>query len=321
MGPRKNSKLLASVLGVLIGVTVVTPAAHASTYGIEYYIAPPFTQGSYVTTGVLSENFDSLTDGACPSSIGVGTVSGDRCWVEVAGDYGGARVGATVSTPTVGGSAQGKYASTNSDAMTITFGEDQRYLGLWWSAGSAGNTITFFDGATQVLQLGTAELRTLLGADPTGDDGNWETTGTLTSVVGNITYPKHRFFGNPRGFLTTNPDDRSSIHGWEPFVYLHIFTSGGLTFDSVALSGTDGFEFDNVVVSTQVQVPDNSLVRIGSIVSSVAPPVSPDENLASTGTDAFGISLGLVASAGLLFVGLLAIGARSQLRTSRRRAQ
>jgi hypothetical protein len=241
-------------------------------------------------------------------------------------------VGATVSTPTVGGSAQGKYASTDSRAMTITFSGDQRYLGLWWSAGSAGNTITFFDGTTEVLQLGTAELRTLLGAEPTGNQGNWATTGNLTSV-GGTTYPKHYFFGNPRGFSSTTPTDRSSIVGWEPFVYIHIFTSGGLSFDSVVLSGTDGFEFDNIVVSNQNQSPATSLVRIGSVFSSVVPAAGSGAStgttstssqaavLASTGADGFGISLGLAASGVLMFVGLLAIAARSHFRISRRRAQ
>jgi hypothetical protein len=190
--------------------------------------------------------------------------------------------------------------------------------------------MTFFDGATQVLQLGTSDLRTLLGAEPvSGATGaTWQNTGSLTSVGGS-TYFKHNFFGNPRGYSSTTPTTHSSIVRWEPFVYIHIFTSGGLTFDSVVLSGTDGFEFDNVVASTQAQVPDNSLVRIGSIVSSVAPPTSPGPAptqtpaavLASTGADGFGISIGLVASAVLLFVGLIAIGARRQHRVSSRRAQ
>jgi hypothetical protein len=270
---RRITVVTLASLAASVTLTVAPPLetrALASDYGIEYYIAPPFTQGSYVTSGMLSENFDSLSVGACPSSIGVGTVSGARCNVEVSGDYGGAGVEATVSTPTVGGSAQGKYVSTDSRAMTIDFSGDQRYLGLWWSAGSDGNTITFFDGATEVLQLGTAELRTLLGSEPTDGGSDWETTGSLSSVGGS-TYPKHHFFGNPRGYSSTDPGTHSSLVRWEPFVYLHIFTSGGLTFDSVVLSGTDGFELDNIVVSTQNQIPDTSLVRIGSVSSSVVP--------------------------------------------------
>jgi hypothetical protein len=43
--------------------------------------------------------------------------------------------------------------------------------------------------------------------------------------------------------------------------------------------------------------------------------------LASTGTDGFGISLGLAASAGLVLIGLIALAARRQLRISRRRTQ
>lgn len=324
-----------ALVAASVTLTVAPPLATkalATNYGIEYYIAPPFTQGSYVASGILSENFDSLPDGACPSSIAVGTVSGARCNVEASGDYGGAGVGATVSTPTVGGSAQGKYASTDSRAMTITFSGDQRYLGLWWSAGSAGNTITFFDGATEVLQLGTEALRTLLGTEPTDGGSDWETTGNLTSVGGSP-YPKHHFFGNPRGYSSTDPGTHSSLVRWEPFVYIHIFTSGGLSFDSVVLSGTDGFELDNIVVSTQNQSPDTSLVRIGSVSSSVVPTEGPGANtgtastdspaavLASTGTDSFGIGLGLAVSALLVVFGLVAIGVRRQDVISRRRVR
>lgn len=314
MAPNKRTAFLASVLSVLFGVSGAAPVAHASTYGIEYYIAPPFTQGTYLSSGVLFENFDSLTDGDCPSSIGVGTVSGSRCNIEASGDFGGAGVVANVSTPTVAGSAQGKYASTDSRAMTITFNTDQSYLGLWWSAGSAGNTITFFDGATQVLALGTAELRALLGAEPASGGSDWQSTGSLNSV-GGTSYFKHHFFGNPRGYSTTSPTNHSSIVRWEPFVYIHIFTSGGLTFDSVVLSGTDGFEFDNIAVSSQPQTPSSSLVRIGSVVSSVAPPSTPTPTptpstttptLATTGANVEWIMvtglLAFIAGAGFLTV-------------------
>jgi uncharacterized repeat protein (TIGR02543 family) len=54
--------------------------------------------------------------------------------------------------------------------------------------------------------------------------------------------------------------------------------------------------------------------------SSAAPAATQLAALASTGTDGFGISLGLAASAFLMFIGLLAIAARRQLRISRRRA-
>ena len=54
--------------------------------------------------------------------------------------------------------------------------------------------------------------------------------------------------------------------------------------------------------------------------SSGAPAATQLAALASTGTDGFGISLGLAASAGLVFIGLIALAARRQLRISRRRA-
>jgi hypothetical protein len=55
--------------------------------------------------------------------------------------------------------------------------------------------------------------------------------------------------------------------------------------------------------------------------SSGVPAATQIAVLAATGTDGFGINLGLAASAVLVFTGLLAIAARRQLRISKRRAQ
>jgi uncharacterized repeat protein (TIGR02543 family) len=55
--------------------------------------------------------------------------------------------------------------------------------------------------------------------------------------------------------------------------------------------------------------------------SSGVPAATQVAVLAATGTDGFGINLGLAASAVLVFTGLLAIAARRQLRISKRRAQ
>ena len=230
----------------------------ADVYGVSYYIAPPLVQNSYVTTGALLENFDSSASGSCNGVRAVGTISG-TCSFSNTFAYGGATTQS--SNPTAGGTSS-NYATggSGSPTMTFTLNGPQRYLGFWWSAGSDQNTVKFFSGTDEVLTLTTADLMTLLGSAPSGSFGN---TGSVTAVNGS-TYVKHRYFGHPRGHTQVAPTSASTVTSNEPFTYLHVFTSGGLTFDKVTLSG-GGFEFDNFVVSNVAQTPAQNLVRVNSI--------------------------------------------------------
>lgn len=240
-------------------------SAPATTYGVSYYISPPLVQNSYVTTGATSETFDSGTSGSsCAGVRAVGTVSG-TCLFSNTFLYGGATTQS--SAPTFGGSSS-IYATGGggNPSMTFQFTGARRYLGFWWSAGSASNTVKFFSGADLVLSLTTADLMTILGAAPTSN-ANFGTTGSVTAVDG-AQYTKHHYFGHPRGHTQASPTVRSSVTSNEPFTYLHVFTTGGLTFDSVELSG-GGFEFDNFVVSDTAQTPSSNLVQVGNITGTV----------------------------------------------------
>ena len=235
----------------------------ADAYGVSYYIAPPLVQNSYVTSGALLENFDSGTNGtSCTGVRAVGTIS-DTCSFSNVFAYGGATTQS--SNPTAGGSSS-IYATggSGSPTMTFTLNGPQRYLGFWWSAGSVDNTVKFFSGADEVLSLTTADLVALLGSSPSGIFGN---TGSVTAVDGS-TYVKHQYFGHPRGHAQAIPTARSTVTPNEPFTYLHVFTSGGLTFDKVTLSG-GGFEFDNFLVSSVAQTPAQNLVRVSSITGTL----------------------------------------------------
>jgi hypothetical protein len=185
-------------------------------------------------------------------------------------------------------------------------------MGVWWSAGSAANRIRFYDGSSEVLSLTTADLFAALGSAPTGDP--LSATPTITAVDGTTQYPKSHFWGHPFGHAATPPINRSSVTPAEPFVFLHVFGSGGLKFDSVRLDG-GGFEFDNLVVSSSAQTPDNLLVRIGGIIGTPAavPAPAPANTttaqpvaLATTGGE-FSYALVTLAAVAIVF-GSLAIG-------------
>ena len=162
------------------------------------------------------------------------------------------------------------FATTvnSTDAITITSTGDNKYLGMWWSAGSPSNTIKFYDDSKLLLTMTTADIITLLGTAPTNGT-DWSnrnnTTGTNAIAAADGTlYPKVWYFGNPRGYASTTPTAQSSITAREPFMYLHMFVGGGLTFNKIELSG-GGFEFDNLTISTQTQTPATSLYELNTI--------------------------------------------------------
>lgn len=137
-----------------------------------------------------------------------------------------------------------------------------KYVGFWWSAGNAGNTVEFLNGGNVVATYTTSSLMTLLGGTvpnpyPSGN-------GNVTSIGGDQ-YPKGRYFGNPRGFSSTVPNLKSTVEPDFPFVYMNLYLNGGLTADSVRFSG-DGFEFDNITTSTLAQTPESSMVLVGGVL-------------------------------------------------------
>lgn len=257
--------------------------ASPTTSSMSVYLDLPFVQGTYASSGTVvvedfNANYPSAT-GPCPSAIAVGTVAG-TCQVENWGDFGGASVGANVSAQTVGTNptpnSVGRYAST-SGTMTISFPEDQRYLGMWWTAGSTGNSLKFFKDNTLLLTVTTETIMTLLGNGP-GWDGNntaWDaanndTASNLVTSLNNTTHRKIWYFGSPRGYHSNPPTVRSTLRQGEPFVYLHMLAGGNLTFNKVELAAVNGsgFEFDNLAVSTTAQVPNPRLVLVSQVTSS-----------------------------------------------------
>jgi len=200
---------------------------------------------------------------------------------------GGATAGATDPTAMVGGSGS-NYVYTHSGGVTLTMpaGEPQRYLGFYWTAGSPGNVVTFYSGDTEILQLDTEDLSSNLGTMPV-DQASYGSTGTISST-GGTPYVKHHYFGNPQGVSgAASPPVMDASLWWNnstnygpsrissPFVYVHVFGQGGMTFDRVVFSGSY-FEIDNIVLSSLSSVaPTSDLVRLGGITGTPPPDFNP----------------------------------------------
>ena len=237
-------RLRATVVALIaiVGSSFVgAPVAQANAAGFRLYLDAPFVQNSYVYSAANPatkfESFNSFASGAsCATTLAVGTMTGS-CRVDPPSDYGGAVT--TTDTPTTGGT-RSNYATTvsNSASMTLTFAAPQKYFGWWWSAGSSSNTVKFYDGATLLATLTTNNIMAMLGG-----------SGSVSAIDG-TTYPKADFFGHPHN---------RTMASAEPFTYLHAFATGGVSFTSVQISG-GGFEFDNLVLSSNEETPANRLV-------------------------------------------------------------
>ena len=228
---------------------------------ITLYVDAPSVQGSYIAedfpTASLTDTYDSNnTDNVnCPTNGVVGTYSGgSNCKVLLkthANPYvfGGALT--TTSTPTTGGGQTNQSPSVGINGTTgetISFATKKNYIGFWWSAGSTGNVLKFYRGATLVASITGDEVYNAIPKN----------SSVLTAVNGTTTYTKSLYYGHP-----------ASSGSWditEPFVYIHGFAVNGFNFDKVILSANaNGFELDNLTVanlSNNQLTPKGTLVKI-----------------------------------------------------------
>lgn len=254
----------------LVAAASVPTASAKSANAVSIYLDAPLVQGSFAagTSGTTTEDFNSFSAGACPTTWGVGTISG-VCNISSVLTWGGSSVGANSTTPSVGG-AGSNYATTanNTDSFTLTLSAPSKYVGLYWTAGSPSNKISFFDGNKKIIELTTNSIMELLGTAPTGA-GDWlsiknDPTAVIASGTPGTSYQRAFYFGNPRGYSANPPTAISTISGVDPWTYLHLFASGTVEFDSIQFSG-GGFEFDNLAVSTSAKTPPASLAPAGYI--------------------------------------------------------
>ena len=264
-------KLGFSLVSLALLVAASVPSAGAkSADAVSIYLDAPLVQGSFAagTTGAKSEDFNEFSAGACPTTWAVGTITG-VCNISNVLTWGGSSQAVNSTSPAIGGPGS-NYATTanNTDSFTLTLTAPSKYVGLYWTAGSPSNTISFYDGNKKIIELTTASIMNLLGTPP-ANAGDWTTinndpAAVLNAGTAGLTYKRSQYFGNPRGYSALPPTSISTISGVDPWVYLHLFASGTVEFDSIQFSG-GGFEFDNLVVSTAAKTPPASLVPSGFI--------------------------------------------------------
>ena len=209
----------------------------SSTAAFAVYVDAPYVQGSYIAATYpkqsATETFDSITTDLsdCPDLSPVGSISGGDCKV-IQGNhagfypYGGAIT--TSSQALVGDTASVQSPSAavyTSNGETIVFNSPKNYVGFWWSAGSISNNISFYQGNNLLLTLTADDVYTSLPND----------SSTLTALDGITQYATSNYYGHP-----INPTTYDST---EPFVYFHVFSQNGVTFDKIKISTSgNGFE-------------------------------------------------------------------------------
>lgn len=287
---KQVSVLLLAIAGVCLTAIPAQAVVPLQATGFHFYLSGPNVQGSEFSSllGFTSESFDSFPASSPPGTNcasgpgGTGATTwggpghnawnvdvegtGTNCVYQVPDQFGGAVNGPTNGTPITQPTST-DLPGTNSVALgadtrtTVTFGSPQTYIGFWYSAGDANSSISFYNGSTLVGEFSTKILMTMLN----------NFSGSVTTLNG-ATVPTVRYAGNQR-FVTTQ-------NATEPYSYVNIIPSDGLTFTSMTMtqvgSGTR-FELDNLVSaeSKPVNLPGDwvsfppSLLPSDSVVAAV----------------------------------------------------
>jgi hypothetical protein len=188
----------------------------SSSYAQIVFTVEPVGVESTTVPGVTTETFDSQPLGAFSGSTAVGSFSPGGN-INAANIYGGA-----------GNSDY--YQVVGLGSSTLTFGSAQDYVGLWWSAGDAGNELKFYDGAALV---GDFVVSTYAAGLPAS------------------------YYGNP------TPGPNLGQDAGEPFAYINFTALPGTTITSVEFDENIagyGFELDNISILNSYITPPGSSV-------------------------------------------------------------
>lgn len=167
--------------------------------------------------GTTNFSFNSLQHGYSTAAVsvpGIGSFNGLA--VENSGQFGGA----------AGHSKYGVVGYSGNSNATLNFAGPASYIGFWWSAADAENTVTLYSGKDAVLTLTGSDLVKSLGSCSSGN----------------------AYCGNPNNGLDPN----------ELFTYVNIFGQNGTTFSSISFQNgpETGFEFDNLAYIDPPEVPE-----------------------------------------------------------------
>lgn len=203
---------------VLLSTLLFLGLAQFSLASTQVTYSGAGVQNSAVS-GTTDFNFSSLSANYNASTVnagGIGQFSGLA--IDTAGPFGGA----------AGNSSYGVVGYPGNGSATLTFSGPASYLGFWWSAADAQNTLTLYSGDTAVLTLTGSDLANALGSCGAGS--------------------ANPYCGNPN-----NGED-----GGELFTYVNIFGTDGTQFSSASFSNgrSTGFEFDNLAYIDPPAVPE-----------------------------------------------------------------
>lgn len=234
---------------------------------ITFAVDAPAVQGSFVD-GVTLENFD---DG-CVSPLAIGQFTG-ICGSSNAVFYAGAS--SESGDPFEGGVGTPFAGVGPGNEVNIELDGPANYLGFHWQAGNEFDRVRLYSGETLLADF---SFETLMAA----------LDGAELATIGGGAYATEDYFGNPV----------NGEQAHEPYAYVHIFASEGVTFDRVVMSedaGSPGiFEFDNMTVGFAEVADFVDAVSLDVVT------VESDEtqSLAETGLDSSGLALaGAVALA------------------------
>lgn len=219
-----------SLSAVLVGAAALLSGFNVGAQTLGMYLSPPGEQNT-TRPGSTVETFTGTAGPiAAAGSFAVGAWSGATANVRLnnADQFGGA-------------DGTGTYlALANANQVTVTLTGNRKYVGFWWSAGNAGNTIEFYDDTNTLLaQFTTNSLTTLLSG------------GGNISAINGSSYAKASYFGNP------NPP--SGRNAAQPYGYINLILQGAsVSFRTIIIkhAGGGSFELDNLAVADTVPVPD-----------------------------------------------------------------
>lgn len=272
---------LISIQALAVSIPLPSQASVALPASVALYISAPFVQGSsFSGPGVLTESFNQLTPGPCPSVTAIGSLSGTGCVVTS-----GATSPEPNGEPAIGGALTQYAGSSGSMNSTFTFTNPVNYVGLWWMMGSSGNTVQFLNASnTVVAELSSADIVSFFGvsySSLTNSD-----TGTVNRIDGG-THARRHYFRSPGNYTgtTTSPvmDYNTSNFANEPWVYLNLFVAGDASITKLRLAGSN-FEYDNITIATQEAAPRDDMVFLRNVLGT--PPTTQTLSWAPTNTTA-----------------------------------
>jgi hypothetical protein len=198
----------------VLGFVAVMRFSAAATDIIMTYGSPGASDSTVANSSVF--NFDNLTLGVQNNVVWSGVGTYDSLSIVAANQYGGAADAANPNgSPYAVQSTSASLGGVSS--TTLSLNASAAYFGMWWSAGDAANTLTFYSGGNQIAQFTVANLMSAL-------------PGT--------------YLGNP------TPGSNYGSDSSEPFAFINFYGYDGTTFDKIVVSNNNnsGFEYDNDTV-------------------------------------------------------------------------